>query len=149
MGRKGVLGFIALPNIFIFQILLPLVSPFIDIMFIATALIYAMNKYFHPESADASSFHKVMLFFLTFLIIDFITSAAAFALERRAEHKEDLWLLGDIWLQRFTYRQLFSVVLFKTIKRAIDGRSFNWDKLERTAKFTYTQTTKPEPVTRT
>jgi cellulose synthase/poly-beta-1,6-N-acetylglucosamine synthase-like glycosyltransferase len=150
MGRKGVLGFIALPNIFIFQILLPLVSPFIDIMFIATALIYAMNKYFHPESADASSFHKVMLFFLTFLIIDFMTSAAAFALERRdANNREDLWLLGDIWLQRFTYRQLFSVVLFKTIKRAIDGRSFNWDKLERTAKFTYTQSTKPEPVGRT
>jgi hypothetical protein len=25
-------------------------------------------------------------------------------------------------------------VLFKTIKRAIDGRPFNWDKIERTAK---------------
>src|SRR5205823_7885852 len=32
-ARKGVLGWIALPNIVIFQILLPLVSPFIDIMF--------------------------------------------------------------------------------------------------------------------
>ncbi|HZU22257.1 MAG TPA: glycosyltransferase, partial [Terriglobales bacterium] len=151
VGRKGVLGFVALPNIFVFQILLPLVSPFIDIMFIATALVYGMNKYFHPESADASSFHKVMLFFLTFLIIDFLTSAAAFALERRdADNREDLWLLGDIWLQRFTYRQLFSVVLFKTLKRAIDGRSFNWDKLERTAKMTYAHGGKqPEPVGRT
>jgi hypothetical protein len=37
-------------------------------------------------------------------------------------------------LQRFAYRQLFSLVLFKTVKRAIDGRPFNWDKLERTAK---------------
>jgi len=26
------------------------------------------------------------------------------------------------------------VVLFKTIKRAIDGRPFNWEKIERTAK---------------
>jgi hypothetical protein len=25
-------------------------------------------------------------------------------------------------------------VLFKTVKRAIDGKPFNWDKLERTAK---------------
>jgi peptidoglycan-N-acetylglucosamine deacetylase len=25
-------------------------------------------------------------------------------------------------------------VLFKTLKRAIDGKPFNWDKLERTAK---------------
>jgi hypothetical protein len=36
-------------------------------------------------------------------------------------------------LQRFAYRQLFSIVLFKTLKRAFDGRQFSWDKLERTA----------------
>ncbi|MBV8436443.1 MAG: hypothetical protein JOY95_02905, partial [Silvibacterium sp.] len=42
--------------------------------------------------------------------------------------------LFHIWLQRFAYRQLFSVVLFKTLKRAIDGRPFAWDKIERTAK---------------
>jgi hypothetical protein len=29
---------------------------------------------------------------------------------------------------------VFSVVLFKTVKRAIDGRPFNWDKIARTAK---------------
>jgi hypothetical protein len=28
-------------------------------------------------------------------------------------------------------------VLFKTIKRAITGESFSWDKLERTAAVTY------------
>jgi hypothetical protein len=28
---------------------------------------------------------------------------------------------------------LFSIVLFKTLKRAIDGKHFSWDKLERTA----------------
>jgi hypothetical protein len=38
-----------------------------------------------------------------------------------------------VWLQRFAYRQLFSVVLFKTLKRALEGRRFAWDKLERTA----------------
>jgi hypothetical protein len=29
---------------------------------------------------------------------------------------------------------VFSIVLFKTLKRAIDGKPFNWDKLERTAQ---------------
>jgi hypothetical protein len=53
---------------------------------------------------------------------------------RHAANKGDGWLLFHIWLQRFAYRQLFSLVLFKTVKRAIDGRPFNWDKLERTAK---------------
>jgi hypothetical protein len=42
-----------------------------------------------------------------------------------------------VWLQRFAYRQLFSVVLFKTVARAIQGEPFSWDKLERTAAVTY------------
>jgi hypothetical protein len=29
---------------------------------------------------------------------------------------------------------VFSIVLFKTLKRAIDGKPFNWDKIERTAQ---------------
>jgi hypothetical protein len=45
----------------------------------------------------------------------------------------DSWLLFHIWIQRFTYRQVFSIVLFKTLKRAIDGKPFAWDKLDRTA----------------
>src|SRR5256714_3419666 len=53
-ARKGVLGWVALPNILIFQILLPLVSPFIDVMFVGGSLWYAIRKYFHPDSTDPS-----------------------------------------------------------------------------------------------
>ncbi|MFT4111661.1 glycosyltransferase [Silvibacterium sp.] len=129
------MGLFALPNIVIFQILLPLVSPFIDLMFVAGVIHYFTDKHFHPEAASAASFEKLLTYFLAFLMIDFLTSAVAFSLERRhPANKGDGWLLFHIWLQRFTYRQVFSVVLFKTIKRAIDGRPFNWDKIERTAK---------------
>jgi cellulose synthase/poly-beta-1,6-N-acetylglucosamine synthase-like glycosyltransferase/spore germination protein YaaH/peptidoglycan/xylan/chitin deacetylase (PgdA/CDA1 family) len=137
-ARKGALGWVALPNIAIFQILLPLVSPFIDIMFGVGTLWYFIQKWFHPESTDPASFQRLVVFFAAFLIIDFITSAIAFGLERREpDTKEDVWLLSQVWLQRFAYRQLFSVVLFKTIKRAIQGQKFAWDKLERTAAVTY------------
>ena len=129
------LGLVALPNIVIFQILLPIVSPFIDIMFLYGTLKYLLwDKYFHPATADPASFQQLLLFFVLFLVIDFITSVIAFALERRQARKaSDWWLLADVWLQRFAYRQLFSVVLIKTCKRAIDGSPFSWDKLERTA----------------
>jgi cellulose synthase/poly-beta-1,6-N-acetylglucosamine synthase-like glycosyltransferase len=134
-ARKGALGFVALPNIVIYQILLPLVSPFIDLMFVCGAVWYLYQKSFHPESTDPASFHRLVLFFAAFLVIDFITSAIAFALERRQpEAREDIGLLSQVWLQRFAYRQLFSIVLFRTVKRAISGKSFAWDKLERTAK---------------
>jgi cellulose synthase/poly-beta-1,6-N-acetylglucosamine synthase-like glycosyltransferase/peptidoglycan/xylan/chitin deacetylase (PgdA/CDA1 family)/spore germination protein YaaH len=133
--KNKAMGLFALPNILVFQILLPLVSPFIDLMFVGGVVHYLLDRHFHPEAANASNFEKLLTFFLAFLIIDFVTSALAFSLERRhAANKGDGWLLFHIWLQRFAYRQLFSLVLFKTVKRAIDGRPFNWDKLERTAK---------------
>ncbi len=128
------MGLFALPNILVFQILLPLVSPFIDLMFLAGLVSFLWQKYFHPEAASAANFEKLVVYFLTFLVIDFVTSALAFSLERRhPSSKGDGLLLFHIWLQRFTYRQVFSLVLFKTLKRAIDGRPFNWDKIERTA----------------
>jgi cellulose synthase/poly-beta-1,6-N-acetylglucosamine synthase-like glycosyltransferase/peptidoglycan/xylan/chitin deacetylase (PgdA/CDA1 family) len=131
--RGGVLGWIALPNILIFQIILPIVSPAIDLMFFVGLLSYFADKHFHPATANPASIEKLALFFVIFLITDFIASLIAFSLERREDDSEDFWLLGQVWLQRFAYRQLFSLVLFKTVKRAIDGRPFSWDKLERTA----------------
>ena len=129
------MGLFALPNILIFQILLPLVSPLIDLMFVAGVIHYFIDKHFHPETTSSADLVKLLVFFFAFLIIDFAASALAFMLERKhPASKGDAWLLFHIWIQRFTYRQLFSWVLLKTVKRAIDGKPFNWDKLERTAK---------------
>ncbi len=137
-ARKGALGFVALPNILVFQILLPLVSPFIDVMFVVGVIWYFVQKYFHPESNDPASFQRLLLFFFAFLVIDFIASSIAFLLERRQpEAREDAWLLSQVWLQRFAYRQVFSLVLFRTLKRAIQGLPFAWDKLDRTAAVKY------------
>jgi len=134
IAKRRAMGLFALPNTLIFQILLPLVSPLIDLMFVAGVINYFYDKHFHPEAASAASFEKLLAFFLAFLIIDFAASALAFTLERKhPASKGDAWLLFHIWIQRFTYRQVFSIVLFKTMKRAIDGKPFNWDKLERTA----------------
>ncbi|MDQ2833407.1 MAG: glycosyltransferase [Acidobacteriota bacterium] len=135
ISKHRAMGLFALPNILIFQIILPLVSPLIDLMFLGGVIHYAIDKHFHPETASTDSFYKLLIFFLAFLLIDFVTSVLAFALERRnPASKGDGWLLFHIWIQRFTYRQLFSWVLVRTVKRAIDGKSFNWDKLERTAQ---------------
>jgi peptidoglycan-N-acetylglucosamine deacetylase len=132
--KRSRLGWIALPNIIIFQILLPLVSPFIDVMFLFGILQYLAARYFHPESTDPRSIERLAFYFAIFLAIDFVASALAFLLERRVEGTgEDAQLLLHLWLQRFSYRQLFSAVLVKTLKRAIDGKPFAWDKLERTA----------------
>ena len=137
--KRRAMGLFALPNIVIFQILLPLVSPLIDLMFVAGLVHYAIDRYFHPETASTASLYKLLTFFLAFMIIDFLASSLAFMLERKhPASKGDAWLLVHIWIQRFSYRQVFSVVLLKTMKRAIDGKPFNWDKLDRTAKMSAT-----------
>jgi peptidoglycan-N-acetylglucosamine deacetylase len=133
-ARRGTLGWIALPNIVIFQFLLPLVSPFIDVMYVVGAITYLVDKHFHPDTANPADIERLTLYFLVFLLVDLLASLVAFSLERReTASQKDFWLLTQVWLQRFAYRQLFSIVLFKTMKRALDGRPFNWDKLERTA----------------
>ena len=135
IANRRAMGLFALPNILVFQILLPLVSPLIDFMFVAGVIHYAIDKHFHPDTTSTSDLYKLLTFFLAFLMIDFAASALAFLLERKhPASKGDGWLLFHIWIQRFTYRQLFSWVLIRTVKRAIDGKSFSWDKLERTAK---------------
>ena len=133
--NRRAMGLFALPNIVIFQIILPLVSPLIDLMFVAGVIHYFIDKHFHPETTSSADLLKLLVFFGAFLVIDFAASALAFMLERKhPASKGDAWLLFHIWIQRFTYRQLFSWVLLKTVKRAIDGKPFNWDKLERTAQ---------------
>ncbi|MES2391452.1 MAG: glycosyltransferase, partial [Acidobacteriota bacterium] len=132
--HRRAMGLFALPNIVIFQIILPLVSPLIDFMFVFGIIHYFVDKHYHPDTTSTADLYKLLLFFGTFLLIDFAASALAFMLERKhPASKGDAWLLVHIWIQRFTYRQLFSWVLIKTVKRAIDGKSFSWDKLERTA----------------
>jgi cellulose synthase/poly-beta-1,6-N-acetylglucosamine synthase-like glycosyltransferase/peptidoglycan/xylan/chitin deacetylase (PgdA/CDA1 family)/spore germination protein YaaH len=133
--RNKAMGYFALPNILIFQMVLPLVSPFIDMMFVWSIGAFFYDRHYHPEAASIATLETLLKYFVSFMLIDFITSSIAFSLERRhPANKGDGWLLFHIWLQRFAYRQVFSVVLFKTVKRAIDGKPFNWDKLERTAK---------------
>ena len=51
-------GFFALPNIIVFQMLLPLVSPFIDLMFLAGCVHFALDRYFHPAAASAARVPK-------------------------------------------------------------------------------------------
>jgi hypothetical protein len=89
-------------------------------MFAVGAVWYFIQKHFHPESTDPASLPAFADLLRGFPGDRFIASSIAFALERRQpEAREDAWLLSQVWLQRFAYRQVFSLVLFRTLKRAI------------------------------
>ena len=114
---KG-LGMMSLPNILLFQILLPMLAPLADLMLILSLLWNRDNP---------ASLHKIELYYLIFFAVDLLVSVFAFAFEKEKFSK--LW-----WLipQRFVYRQLMYVILFKAIRKAIQGESQGWGILKRT-----------------
>src|SRR5712664_2312853 len=129
--KYGTLGLVALPNIFVFQLLLPLVSPIIDLLFLGSVVAWGLAQYHIIRlpllSATATSdLQRSVFFFLGFLLIDMLTCVLAFALEK----KEDWTLLVPVLLQRFYYRQLMYVVLFRSVKEAVSGRPVGWRGVE-------------------
>jgi cellulose synthase/poly-beta-1,6-N-acetylglucosamine synthase-like glycosyltransferase/peptidoglycan/xylan/chitin deacetylase (PgdA/CDA1 family) len=128
--KYGTLGWVALPNIFIFQIVLPLISPIIDLLFFGSLVLWGLAQ-LHitqiPQLWTAADVQRSVVFFLGFLIIDVLTCVIAFALERQ----EDWTLLIPVLLQRFYYRQLMYIVLFRSVKEAVSGRPVGWRGVEQ------------------
>jgi peptidoglycan-N-acetylglucosamine deacetylase len=127
--RYGTLGWIAIPNIFLFQILLPLVSPVIDFLFLFSIALWglAQLRIAHlPQLWTVQDVERSLFFFAIFMAIDFFTCVVAFALERH----EDWTLLAPLLLQRFYYRQMMYVVLFRAVKEAVRGRAVGWRGVE-------------------
>jgi len=143
--KYGTLGWIALPNIFVFQLILPLVSPIIDLMFFGSLLLWGLAQFRVtrlPQLWTSADVEKSLLFFLGFLLIDILTCMVAFVLER----KEDWTLLIPVLLQRFYYRQLMYVVLFRSVKEAVSGRPVGWRGVEPEAP-QRTSKAPPKPAT--
>jgi peptidoglycan-N-acetylglucosamine deacetylase len=127
--KYGALGWIALPNIFVFQLALPLISPIIDLMFLGSLALWGLAQLRIaqlPQLWTSADVERSVLFFLGFLLIDVLTCVVAFALEK----KEDWTLLIPVLLQRFYYRQLMYVVLFRSVKEAVSGRAVGWRGVE-------------------
>lgn len=112
------LGMVALPNILLFQILMPVLAPLADILFILSIAL-SWN--------DAVSRDKLFLFYGLFLLVDVAVSLMAFLFEKEKISKL-FWLIP----QRFVYRQLMYVVLFRSIRKAIKGEVQGWGVLKRT-----------------
>jgi peptidoglycan-N-acetylglucosamine deacetylase len=127
--RFGSLGFIALPNIFVFQVFFPLISPVMDLVMIGTVISAALDRWQHPAEFSSSTLLSVLFFYALFLAVDFLSAALAFLLEPQENRRLLVWL----FLQRFFYRQLMYYVAIKSTLAGLKGISVGWSKLERKA----------------
>jgi cellulose synthase/poly-beta-1,6-N-acetylglucosamine synthase-like glycosyltransferase len=127
--KYGTLGWVALPNMFLFQLLLPLFSPVIDLLFLGSLVLYGASQFHFTHLSQvytAADVQRSLVFFIGFMLIDFLTCIVAFTLERH----EDWSLLWPLLLQRFYYRQMMYYVLFRSVMGAVQGRSVGWRGVE-------------------
>jgi cellulose synthase/poly-beta-1,6-N-acetylglucosamine synthase-like glycosyltransferase len=133
--RRGLLGWVALPNIVIFQFVLPIVSPFVDLIFLLGTLDYLyqprvtwaqrfagqVSNWLHGFSAGR--FHR-------FSISDCIGA-------RQRRPMAECPSVGIPLVAAFYLSATVFNVIANTVKRVLQGHTFEWGKLERTAAVVY------------
>ena len=112
-SKKKGFGLWAMPNMLIFQYIIPTFSPLADVlMFIG---LFSGNAL------------QIFAYYLLFLVVDASVSIMAYLFEH-----ERLWVLLWIIPQRFFYRWIMYYVLFKSYLKAIKGELQSWGVLKRT-----------------
>jgi len=110
--ERGPLGRLALPWMLVFQILLPVLAPVVDV--------WAIYGLVFGDAATALA----VWFGLTALGL----LVGVYALRLDHERLRDLWALP---LQQFVYRQLMYLVVIQSLVAAVQGQRLRWHKLRR------------------
>lgn len=110
--RHGAFGWVALPSLWLYQILFPAISPAMDV-----AMIWALF---------AGNFGRLAGYYLLMVGFELLGAFLAVRMDR-ANPRLLPWLL----LQRFVYRQLMYYVILKSLVVAIRGTHVGWGKLDR------------------
>jgi cellulose synthase/poly-beta-1,6-N-acetylglucosamine synthase-like glycosyltransferase/peptidoglycan/xylan/chitin deacetylase (PgdA/CDA1 family)/spore germination protein YaaH len=127
--RYGTLGWIAMPNVWLFQLVFAALSPLADLMFLWSLLSLWLVKLEHGATYALVGLEQVLTVYGIFLLMDWAAAVTAFLLEP-GEDKRLTWLILP---QRFAYRQIMYWVVAKAFVAAIRGHVIGWGKLDRTA----------------
>ena len=128
-SRHGTLGCIALPQVWVFQIIFSLISPLVDLLLVCQIVGTYLSYLQHGSQFTPDSLEKTGLYYLAFLLLDLTAASFAFTLERG----NDWRLLAWLPLQRFGYRQLTYFVVVKSVIAAFTGLVVGWGKHQRKA----------------
>ncbi|MFR9806198.1 glycosyltransferase [Pseudonocardia sp. RS010] len=113
LREPGSFGWLGLAHVLLFQIMLPLSAPLVDIF-----LLYGL-LFEDPATT----------LLLWSLMMGLQVAAGIYAFHVDGEPKGALWVLP---VQQFVYRQLMYVVLVQSVVSAISGVRVRWQKLKRT-----------------
>ena len=109
------LGWIVLPNMLLFQLILPVLSPLVDLTLLVSL--------FMPKGGI------LIALYFGYYFLDLVISAMAFRFDGEKFTARDAF---NLFLQRILYRQVLWYVLVKGYLRAIKGELALWGILKRT-----------------
>jgi cellulose synthase/poly-beta-1,6-N-acetylglucosamine synthase-like glycosyltransferase/peptidoglycan/xylan/chitin deacetylase (PgdA/CDA1 family)/spore germination protein YaaH len=127
--KHPVLGFVALPQIWVFQILLTAIAPLVDLAIIWSIIASAYSWAWHPQEWSPDDLIRPLFYWAAFIFLDLSAGALGMAMERRAPWGDVIWMP----IQRFGYRQLMYSVVVRSLDAALNGVRVGWGKLERRA----------------
>lgn len=113
-------GMIAMPNILIFQMILPFLAPLADLVLLISLIAAGFG-------IIQSSISHIVIYYLIFTLVDVAGAALAFAFEKE-DYKKLIWMIP----QRLIYRQLMYYIILKSFSKAIKGELQGWGVLKRT-----------------
>ncbi len=113
-------GMVALPNMLVFQMILPFLSPFADLILVLSLISAGLG-------IIPASIGHIIFYYVVFTFVDIAGAAIAFSYEKE-DYKKLFWLIP----QRFVYRQLMYYILIKSFSRALKGELQGWGVLKRT-----------------
>ncbi|HEY8661780.1 MAG TPA: glycosyltransferase [Hanamia sp.] len=113
-------GMIAMPNILIYQIILPILAPLADIILVLSLLAASFG-------IVVASIPHIIFYYFIFTLVDIAGAALAFAYEKE-NHLKLIWMVP----QRLIYRQMMYYILLKSFNKAIKGELQGWGALKRT-----------------
>lgn len=126
--RHGELGMVALPQVWLFQILLTALAPVADLLLVWQLVSQYLAYIQHPGDFTFANLEIVLTYYAVFMGVDLAAALIGFLMEKR----EDWRLLWWLPLQRFGYRQIMYYVVLRSISTALKGPFVGWGKLERT-----------------
>lgn len=134
VGHYGWFGRAVLPGLWVFQIFMQIIAPFVDLNLVLSVGMFlgawashsALTKDWRPLPDAAQTMSTIGFLYAVFFLIELAGAWIAFRLDK--EKKSLLWWL---FLQRFFYRQIMYAVVWKALWNAIRGARTGWGKFER------------------
>jgi len=109
------LGCLAMPNILLFQYIIPSIIPIADFLMVIGLI-----------TGNAS---RILPYYILFMLVEVLVAIIAFRMEGEKLNRL-IWIIP----QRIIYRWLMWYVLFKSLRRAVKGELQSWGVLKRTGK---------------